>query len=570
MTNGNTPDNSSTDLSIVDPASQDPVHLASVDVKQSGAHLGGGIYFSANHYPSFGGTNAARPQRSLEDEAEVHDTVEIDYTLPPIAPGGEDAWLPFMKDIDEDARPDVLLAGFDMSLHVGARLSDGAFYDGPSVPLLIAADPGDLSGDIVVTGYPARSTSLGDRSGVLHQVTGSLSQQGYTRQEVNGITGGYFTIDDAAPVGGMSGGGTFLSYDVDGDGTKEVYLIGAVSEVETDVDPETGEVLDIATLSTAFAPHYAALAEAIEGLSGDAARDADDFGRMVLLSGQSEGSAFTTVQGQFFHEDIYGGVNADILRGGGGDDLILGHRANDTLAGEAGNDTLEGGQGYDLLLGGAGDDYLDGKRGHDALLGGTGDDFLFGRRGKDRLEGGEGNDVASGGRGADLILGGAGDDSLNGNRGHDTLEGGEGADVLRGARGRDQLSGGEGDDVLYGNRGADTLEGGAGNDLLKGGSGRDRLNGGADDDILTGLSGADTFVFDGGADVITDLSRAHRDRIELDAIALGLQGISGADVVAQYAQMDDGATVFDFGEGNTLTVLNAGQPEVLADLIFVV
>ena len=69
-------------VTIVDPNTTELRHLASVDVKFSGLHIGGGIYFSANHYPSPGGTSKAVPQRSLIGEDEQHNTVEYDYTLP--------------------------------------------------------------------------------------------------------------------------------------------------------------------------------------------------------------------------------------------------------------------------------------------------------------------------------------------------------------------------------------------------------------------------------------------------------------------------------------------------------
>ncbi|WP_347864062.1 hypothetical protein [Planktomarina sp.] len=35
-----------------------------------------------------------------------------------------------------------------------------------------------------------------------------------------------FAITGAEAVGGMSGGGTFLDFDADGDGTTETYLVG--------------------------------------------------------------------------------------------------------------------------------------------------------------------------------------------------------------------------------------------------------------------------------------------------------------------------------------------------------
>jgi hypothetical protein len=130
-------------LEIVDPSSTELEHLASVDVKFSGAHIGAGIYFSANHNPGPGGTNSAIPQRGLDGEVEQHDTTEIDYTLPP----GAAPWDDYRDDIDGNGSLDFVKAGFDMALHVGDRLSStGEFYDGPSVPLLIAMAPKMVQG----------------------------------------------------------------------------------------------------------------------------------------------------------------------------------------------------------------------------------------------------------------------------------------------------------------------------------------------------------------------------------------------------------------------------------------
>ena len=63
---------------------------------------------------------------------------------------------------------------------------------------------------------------------------------------------------------------------------------------------------------------------------------------------------------------------------------------------------------------------------------------------------------------------GAGNDSVNGCDGDDTLYGETGNDTLRGGNGDDILVGGEGNDYLYGDYGSDTyiFEPGDGNDIL--------------------------------------------------------------------------------------------------------
>ncbi len=70
--------------------------------------------------------------------------------------------------------------------------------------------------------------------------------------------------------------------------------------------------------------------------------------------------------------------------------------------------TLRGGAGNDLLVGGSGDDSLFGGAGADKLLGHLGNDLLNGGPGEDELFGGAGNDVLRGGPGEDLLSGGPG------------------------------------------------------------------------------------------------------------------------------------------------------------------
>ncbi|MDC1274742.1 hypothetical protein N8Z59_03475 [Planktomarina temperata] len=58
-------------LTTVNPNSTDIEHLASVDVKFSGTHIGGGIYLATNHDPNTDGrVRTAIPQRSLNGEGE--------------------------------------------------------------------------------------------------------------------------------------------------------------------------------------------------------------------------------------------------------------------------------------------------------------------------------------------------------------------------------------------------------------------------------------------------------------------------------------------------------------------
>jgi hypothetical protein len=71
-----------------------------------------------------------------------------------------------------------------------------------------------------------------------------------------------------------------------------------------------------------------------------------------------------------------GGAGNDLLLGGNGSDKLIGGPGNDRLGGRGGDDQLYGGPGSDVLNGGAGDDALHGGPGQDLLRGGSGENTL--------------------------------------------------------------------------------------------------------------------------------------------------------------------------------------------------
>lgn len=150
---------------------------------------------------------------------------------------------------------------------------------------------------------------------------------------------------------------------------------------------------------------------------------------------------------------------ATAVRGGDGNDEIVGGLWNDQLFGGADNDLIGGGGGNDQLFGGIGDDTLYGGNGNDRITGASGDDYIAGENGNDRIDAGAGVDLVFGGRGNDWINGAAGDDSLSGDAGHDTINGGAGNDVIDAGGGRDIMTGGTGADAFnFGaNTGRDTI-----------------------------------------------------------------------------------------------------------------
>jgi len=128
-----------------------------------------------------------------------------------------------------------------------------------------------------------------------------------------------------------------------------------------------------------------------------------------------------------------------------------------------------------IMKGGAGDDNLIGGAKVDTITGGAGDDSIHGRGGADSLDGGAGFDTvgyasSTAGVSVDLRLtsaqisaGDANGDVLSN---FEAVIGSDFADRLMGDAGNNTLRGRDGDDVLIGRSGADFLNGGAGNDTF--------------------------------------------------------------------------------------------------------
>jgi serralysin len=275
--------------------------------------------------------------------------------------------------------------------------------------------------------------------------------------------------------------------------------------------------------------------------------------------------------------------------------MLSGDNGDDTLHGDDGNDTLHGGDGSDTLYGNEGNDTLYGHTSGVSVQGGwfLPSDTLDGGEGNDTMHGGGGNDTFRGDAGHDVVYAGGGDDYIDGSAsqygdqdtyygedGNDTFEltsrggvtafGGDGNDQFLGhsasASARLVLYGEAGDDKVIGGGAGDYLNGGSNNDTLDGNSGNDILIGGTGDDVLTGgrfwrgsedTSNDDTFVFNvgglrsSGNDRITDFfAGGEEDQIKIT-------GSSRFDTFAEMmavAEESWGNTVFDFGNGNTLTL----------------
>lgn len=181
------------------------------------------------------------------------------------------------------------------------------------------------------------------------------------------------------------------------------------------------------------------------------------------------------------------------------------------------------------------------------------------------LTGGDRGEKIFGNGGSNRIDGGGGSDRIKAGGGNDHVSGGTGSDRIAGQGGHDRVFGGEGNDTLRGNGGNDLIEGGAGADVLKGGGGNDTLSGGTEDDLLIGQRGSDTFVFSAGFD--NDRIRGFalgQDALMLDQ-GLWTGVLTAAEVVDQFASVVNNHTVFDFGDGDTLTLLGVTNLGAIAD-----
>lgn len=180
---------------------------------------------------------------------------------------------------------------------------------------------------------------------------------------------------------------------------------------------------------------------------------------------------------------------ADQLFGGIENDVLLGQGAHDEVWGEDGDDYAEGGQADDIVRGGDGQDDLIGgshvvqsgagqaRAGQhdsgDTVYGGTGADVVLGDNGQVLRGTGVNSDITKN-RGAMLErlveIYDLGNTPVEGTSGGDWLLGEDAADVILGQDGTDRINGGDDEDFAEGGPGKDWVEGNAGDDDLLGGS----------------------------------------------------------------------------------------------------
>lgn len=161
-------------------------------------------------------------------------------------------------------------------------------------------------------------------------------------------------------------------------------------------------------------------------------------GNDTILTGDDDdtiygGSGADVIDAGFDDDTVDGGLGADSIQGSEGNDTIDGGGDDDIIYGgvspsdpnyataqlydleDAGSNTPADpnvGNNADLLRGGAGDDQIFGQDDADTLLGGTGQDTLDGGIDDDQLNGGEGSDVLTGGQGDDVFVVSSGNDTI--------------------------------------------------------------------------------------------------------------------------------------------------------------
>ncbi len=133
----------------------------------------------------------------------------------------------------------------------------------------------------------------------------------------------------------------------------------------------------------------------------------------IIISDTSAGRVSVSINGITTTFPARNVKRQSVFAAGGNDVIEMRSTVGKTFEanGEAGNDRITGNGKANILRGGDGNDTLIGLGGNDALIGNAGDDSLLGGSGDDYLEGGDGNDTLHGAAGADILAGGPGTDS---------------------------------------------------------------------------------------------------------------------------------------------------------------
>lgn len=200
------------------------------------------------------------------------------------------------------------------------------------------------------------------------------------------------------------------------------HLTGKAIVVKGEGATTTADVLAVAMDGTTLD---------LSGLNADTA----SISKVSITAGTVAASALT-ITGTSMVDEVSGGSQADTIKTGEGNDVIV-----------------DAGDGDDVIDTGAGDDTVtDSGAGNDHITLGTGTNVV--------TQAGAGNDTIIGGTGTDTVTdAGAGNDVMNLGNGTNTAYGNSGDDVITGGTGVDTFTGGADKDTLNGDAGADKLFG---------------------------------------------------------------------------------------------------------------
>jgi Ca2+-binding RTX toxin-like protein len=239
--------------------------------------------------------------------------------------------------------------------------------------------------------------------------------------------------------------------------------------------------------------------------------------------------------------------------------------------GSAGRHFVTGGLHADRILTGGGQDRLDGFLGRDRVEAGGGDDVVVHRDEDELLDGGAGIDVIEIRRLAtendgftfDLGLANAtgyvaADGTVFRNFERLFFDGVDGDDMVRGAGRSDTMFGDGGDDDLDGRGGGDLIDGGAGDDIIRSTEGSPQITGA---NSLRGGLGADTLILDwSGAATITQLPgggfSATPFAAVIDLSLQSVQTLANGTSIGGFERI-----VFEGGDGND--VITGGDASIV-------
>lgn len=395
------------------------------------------------------------------------------------------------------------------------------------------------------------------------------------------------TLDGGAGNDVLDGGDDAVADVLIGGAGNDTYIVRA-----GDVVQETGGGIDLIKTDITFTLAIASLAD-IENLTLTGAGTANATGNDLA----------NTLRGNTADNVLDGGIGADKMIGGDGNDTYHVNLATDTvteLADEGTTDKIFSSISINALAANVEELELTtsanlngtGNAADNIITGNSGNNILKGMAGVDTLIGGDGNDTLDGGANA-LIDGEIVGDTLNGGNGNDTYlvdsfdkiqndTGGVDTVKFTGANGSTfAFANGDGLDniilmgsthigatgnnlknTMTGNGGNNTLDGAGGNDTLVGGAGNDELIGGAGIDNLSGDAGNDTLK--GGTERDILLGGAGNDTLDGGDGNDTLTGGIGKDTITTGA----GEDVVVFGLGTSDTKATIAGMDVVTDLDF--